>query len=313
MSVSRDEFLSRRRTGIGGSDVAAILGLSKWKTPRQLWEEKTGRAQPREETDLLRFGLLLEDAVALEFSRRNGVRIQRRNEMYRHRDHECLIANIDRKIVGRDAVLECKTADKFTRHLWGDDGSDEVPEYYLTQVMHYMHVTGYHESMLAVLIGGNEYRQFEIGYVRDVAEFCAAKCVEFWQMYVVRDVAPPPQMGDDLSRIYLPEAGKSIAASDEIAGAVAELKEKKRAIKELESQADELSFAIKNFMGDAEILSSGSEKLATWKKDKDAEKIYVNWDAVAAECNVPAEVITKHTTIDIKTGARKLLLKQRND
>ena len=214
--IARADFLRERKKGIGGSDVAAVLGLSKWKTPYQLWLDKTSDTVEEKESEILHFGQVLEQVVADEYARRNHVKVQRRNRSYRHPEHPELIGNIDRYIVG-GGILECKTADKFTAHLWGENNSDEIPDYYLVQVQHYMHVTGYHEAALAVLIGGNEFRQYEVSYDKELAEFAAAKCVEFWQTFVVPRVAPPPLPGDDLAEYYRDRSGATVTAPPYIA------------------------------------------------------------------------------------------------
>ena len=76
--VNRDQFLAGRKKGIGGSDVAAILGFSPYKSPYQLWLDKTGRSERKEsQNESAHFGNLLEDVVAKEFSRRSGMKVQR--------------------------------------------------------------------------------------------------------------------------------------------------------------------------------------------------------------------------------------------
>ena len=309
MERTREQFLADRMTGIGGSDVAAILGLSKWRTPYQVWEEKTGRKKSDKDSEILHFGNVLEQVVADEFAARRGVKVQKRNQMIRSTDHPELVANIDRYIVG-GGVLECKTADKFTRHLWGDSASDDVPEYYLTQVQHYMHVTGWHDGYLAVLIGGNEYRDYEIPYDAELAEYCAARCVEFWNNYVVKDVPPPLAASDDLTNAFQWVSGSTITATPEIETLVKKIKELKAAKKEAETLEAELSAQVKIFIGENETLfSRDGVKLATWKKNKDSQKTVIDWESIVSEAGVPSEVIEKYTKIDIKPGARPFLVK----
>ncbi|MFA7185984.1 MAG: YqaJ viral recombinase family protein [Victivallales bacterium] len=267
MAQSREEFLKRRQAGIGGSDVAVILGLSKWKTPFGLWQEKTGKVKPDDETsERMHFGNVLEQVVADEFSRRNGLKVERRNNMF-VKDN-ILIANIDRYIVGEKAVLECKTADRFTAHLWGSDENDEIPDYYLAQVTHYQYVTGYQElGYLAVLIGGNEYRQFRIKYNPALGEYIAEQCVNWWDKFIKKDTPPSATQNDNLSNYFKYSAGASITASAEILDAVEELRAVKAAIKTNETQKDELEFRIKNFIGENEVLfAPDGSKLATWKQ-----------------------------------------------
>ena len=309
--IARADFLKRRKTGIGGSDVAAVLGLSKWKTRYQLWVDKTTDTVEENESEILHFGQVLEQVVADEYARRNHVKVQRRNRSYRHPEHPELIGNIDRYIVG-GGILECKTADKFTAHLWGENNSDEIPDYYLVQVQHYMHVTGYHEAALAVLIGGNEFRQYEVSYDKELAEFAAAKCVEFWQTFVVPRVAPPATRNDDLAEYYRGRSGATVTATPYVTQLVSELKETKQRVKEEETRADDLVRMIKVFMGENSadtLLDAAGAKLATWKQAKDSVRRSTDWEALAAECGIDSELIRQYTTETIKPGSRPLLVK----
>lgn len=309
--MDRTEFLQARKSGIGGSDVAAVLGLSKWRTPYQLWLDKTSDQIEEKNSEVLHFGQVLEQVVADEYARRNNVKVQRRNNLYRHPEHPELIGNIDRYIVG-GGILECKTADKFTAHLWGESNSDEVPEYYLCQVQHYMHVTGYHEAALAVLIGGNEYRQYEISYDKEFAEFCARQCVKFWQDYVVAKVAPPLEAGDDLNEYYRSHQGETTTATPYIADVCQELKESKAEIKKMEHFANGLADVIKKYMGEQNadvLLSASGEKLATWKQSKDSVQKITDWAKLAVDFEIPQDVIDNYTTTKVKPGNRPLLIK----
>ena len=308
MTLSREEFLARRKQGIGGSDVAAVLDVSPYRTPYQVWLDKTGQAPEREETEILHFGQVLEQVIADEYVRRNGAKVQRRNAMYQHKDHPELVANIDRYIVG-GKILECKTCNAFAADKFGKDG-DSVPDEYLLQVQHYMHITGIHEAVLAVLIGGNQYRQFELLYDWSLAEFAAAKCVEFWQKYVLTNTPPPATEHDDLAEYYTAKPGASINASPEMVDLIAEAKAKKAEVKALEKELDSICFEIKNFAGNNEIITMpGGKPLATWKQQADKVEETVNWQAIAEEMNIPAEIITKHTTLSFKRGNRPLNFK----
>src|SRR5699024_5782940 len=121
---------------IGGSDASIILGLNKYKTPFELWLEKTGQSHLEDTAgEAAYFGNLLEDMVAKEFEVRSGKKVRRNNFMLQHPDHPFIMANIDRKVVGEQAVLECKTASAFLAKDWE---SEEIPDNYLVQVQHYL-------------------------------------------------------------------------------------------------------------------------------------------------------------------------------
>jgi putative phage-type endonuclease len=154
--MDRAQWLEERRSGIGGSDVAPMLGLSPWKTPFALWQDKTGRAvevEPDEaQRERMHFGTVLEDVVAREHAARTGQRVQRVTSMLRHPDVPIALANLDRAIVedgsrarwdqaagrvlGARGILECKTAHALAQNSadWGEPGTDQVPAYYWMQV-----------------------------------------------------------------------------------------------------------------------------------------------------------------------------------
>lgn len=181
----------QRRGGVGGSDVAAILGLSKYTTSYELYYEKIDDTPLEEETptDPQHFGNVLEDTVANEFSRRSGKKVQRRNDMIYHPEFKFMFANIDRKVVGERSVLECKTSGQFMARDWGPDGSDEIPDYYRVQLEHYFNCTGYDFGYLAVLIGGNDFRTYPIERDVELSEMIVQACKQFWKR--VEDREPP--------------------------------------------------------------------------------------------------------------------------
>ena len=120
-NLTRAQWLELRRQGIGGSDVAAILGLSKWRTPLEVWQDKTATApvEDREPSQAAHFGTVLEETVAQEFASRTGYRIKTAPGMLQTDDRPWECANVDRLIYNQGdtlpdlppaALLECKTA-----------------------------------------------------------------------------------------------------------------------------------------------------------------------------------------------------------
>ena len=210
-NLSREEFLARRKTGIGGSDVAAVMGVSPWKTPYQLWLDKLSPvAEEEPENDILLFGNLLEDVIAREYARRNNAKVQRRNEMFRHKEHPELTVNIDRYVVG-GKILECKTCSAYASAKFGQSGSGDIPEYYYLQCLHAQYVTEIYSCDLAALIGGNEYRQFSAVYDKELAEFVAGRCSEFWKIYIVPQIPPQPTVNDNLAEYFMANGEKKLA------------------------------------------------------------------------------------------------------
>jgi putative phage-type endonuclease len=216
------EQRAARLKGIGGSDVAAIMGMSPWKTANEVYLEKRGEITEEniDDKEIIIFGNLLEDVVAGEYSRRNGVKVERRNAMYQHREHEFMLANIDRKIVGVRKGLECKTTDKWARGNWGEAGTSEVPDYYHLQSAHYMEVLGYDEWDLAVLIGGNEYRDYHLERDPELGEMITEACVKFWER-VTEGIPPDIDFAHSstegmIKRLYPGTNGKTITLPSDL-------------------------------------------------------------------------------------------------
>jgi len=216
------EQLEARKSGIGGSDVAAIMGLSPWKDANAVYLEKRGEITPDniDDKEYVHFGNVLEQVVADEYTYRTGEKLEKRNKMLRHKKYPFLLANIDRKIVGRPAVFEAKTADKYTAGKWGEDGSDDIPEAYRCQIEHYFNVTGYDEGVLAVLIGGNEFRKYPILRNAELSEMLLEGCIKFWER--VQNGFPPEfdfthrNTIDTLKKMYPGTNGETIELPAEL-------------------------------------------------------------------------------------------------
>ncbi len=279
---ARQAWLQSRRLGIGGSDVAAILGLSKYKSPYQLWLDKTGRSDLEDSTsEPAYWGNMLEDIVAKEYAKRNGVKVQRVNATIRNPEHDWMIANIDRAIINpeisgnvrikegkltTDRILECKTANQYLAKLWGDEQSEHVPDYYLTQCQWYMGNTGASMCGLGVLIGGQKFRSYQIAFDPELFEMLHEECSKFWHENVQADVPPVPTTFDDvLHRWSTHNPDQAVSADDDLAQKVADYKELSSNIKEATKELDDLKLQICTRMEDAEMIIAEDKRLATFK------------------------------------------------
>ena len=279
---ARQEWLQSRRLGIGGSDVAAILGLSKYSSPYQLWLDKTGRSELEDSTSEPSYCCnMLEDIVAKEYANRNGVKLQRFNSTIAHPKHDWMRANIDRAIINpeiagnvrikdgkltTDRILECKTANQYLAKLWGDEQSEQVPDYYLTQVQWYMGITGASMCGLGVLIGGQKFRSYQVAFDPELFEMLTDECSKFWHEHVQADVPPAPTTFDDvLHRWSTHNPNQALQADDELANLVAEYKDLNATIKEASGELDTLKLQICTRMEDAEMIIAEEKRLATFK------------------------------------------------
>ncbi|WP_438779365.1 YqaJ viral recombinase family protein [Enterococcus sp. DIV0240d] len=188
LEMTHDEWLLDRRKGIGGSDVATILGLNKWKSPYQLWLEKTGQIDlEHTESEPAYWGNVLEEVVAREFQERTGKKVRRRNQVFDHPLHPFLRANIDRDVVGENAILECKTANAFLGKEWE---GEEVPLSYLCQVQHYMNVLNKKYCYIAVLVGGQKFIWKRVDRDQELIDTITELLVDFWENNVIKGIEP---------------------------------------------------------------------------------------------------------------------------
>jgi putative phage-type endonuclease len=160
------QWRAARANGLGGSEIAAVLGLSPWCSPFTLWHRKAGSIGDEPETRAMSWGKRLEPVIAGKFAEDHPELTVRRSGTWRSKARPWQIANPDR-LVGRPkdpAILEVKTAHAANGYEWGPTGSDQIPVYYRTQAIWYLDVLGYRECFLAVLIGGSDYREYTVGY-----------------------------------------------------------------------------------------------------------------------------------------------------
>jgi putative phage-type endonuclease len=180
----------RNQKGIGGSDVATILGLNPWKTAFTLWLEKTGQIEPEPvSNESVEWGNILEPVVRAKFERVTGFEVKENPWVMCHDEHEFMVANIDGEVfdpeMGEWGVLEIKTAGERYKSEW------EVgpPNHYHLQIQHYLAVMNYNYAYVAVLIGGNHFKYFKI--LRDdyVIDSIISAEMEFMRL-VAKKIAP---------------------------------------------------------------------------------------------------------------------------
>lgn len=253
---NHEEWINARKKGIGGSDASVVLGLSKYKTPFELWLEKTDQTFVDEsQSEAAYFGSLLEDLVAKEFEKRTGKKVRRNNFILQHPKYDFIIANIDRKVVGENALLECKTASVYYAKEWEND---EVPAPYLVQVQHYMGVTGYEKAYIAVLIGGQKFVWKEVERDDELIDMIFQTEIDFWNNHVLSNV-PPALDGSSAAEKYLNERYQK-STPDKIVDLSIDYEEKlstylqlKQQEKELKQMIKQIENELKSEMKDAEV------------------------------------------------------------
>lgn len=171
-----------RRGFIGGSDIAAIIGLSPWKDPYRLYLEKRGEIdQPEAETKVQRRGRILEPAIRQLYAEEHGADVRDGATLHLP-DMPWARAQIDATELVDDLTIpvEIKSASEFTRGKWGASGTDDAPTYYCSQLHWQMAAMGAPFGRIVALLGADDLRVYTIERDPSVDQFLAAKAAEFW-------------------------------------------------------------------------------------------------------------------------------------
>ena len=309
--ADRDEWLALRKPYLGGSDIAAMLGLSPWKTPYQLWAEKTGRVvdeKPKNQL-ALDLGAYDEEFMAKRYQATTGRVV--RNYGYMICDdvhHVC--ADIDRLVVPDDAkiaafhedirtdtLLEVKTA----KYVW----DEEVPSYYITQDQTYLGLTGCLHADMAVLFREptltDRYPRVERN--QTMIDGILEQSKVWVEKHIWHDEAPDPVSEEDCRRKFArSKGGVEIVATPRIVEVLEVRRSAMARADKAESDIAACNTEIFAFMGEADPLmdpENKARKLATWRSGKDRRM--TDWHAIAdelaPECDPDhvAKVIEAHT------------------
>lgn len=267
----RKAWLLERRTGIGGSDAAASVGLSKWKTPIELWLDKRGEL-PDRQTEPMKWGTLLEPVVRQEYANRTGRSVMVPGRILRHATVSFAILTTD-GIADGSRLYEGKTAR--TDEGWGEPGSADVPQDYMLQVQHGLFVTGLAVCDVAVLVGGSDFRLYEVPADRELQALLIDRERDFWR-HVETNTPPEPINREDVKRRWRFSNGKQCQGADVDAGRALYLARCKALIKALEDEEKSATADLQGIMRDAgELLAPGGEVLATWNNTAGAERFDV--------------------------------------
>lgn len=266
VDMTREEWLTARRQGIGGSDIAAIAGVNPWETALSVYLRKTGELPEKEETEAMYWGRVLEDLVAQEYARRHPeVRVRRINAVLQHPEVPYFLGNIDREIRRKGdppAILECKTTSAWQGGRWRED----VPDHVMCQVQWYLGITGYPTAVVAVLIGGNQYREFEIGRDDEIIGYLHEIGRRFWEEHVIPRVPPAPEATDleTVEAMHPISNGQTIDLPPDALSILSEYDAAKEAEKAARQRREDAEAKLKALLGDYEAGYAG-DRLVSWK------------------------------------------------
>jgi len=271
--MTETEWLKTRHHGLGGSDVAAVLGLSNYRTALDVYNEKIQpEPAPREETPRMKAGKIMEATIARWWSKEYGYRIVRDNKIRIHPRYPYLLANLDRLILsasdnGRGTgILECKNTSSWAFKQWEDDG---LPLDFYAQVQHYFSVSGHKWGAVAVLIDGWDLKAVDILPDKEFIQMMTDRLSDFWNDHVLKSVPPEPSTNEEVKKLYpdskpLSEIQATVETLDLVKTAI----ENKKNLRNLEEVQENYETQIKAVMKENEQLTFGGNPIATWKKTK---------------------------------------------
>ena len=263
--VTHERWLKLRKSGIGGSDAGAICGLNPYSSAMKVYQDKVSDTVAEVDNEAIRIGHDLEDYVARRFTEATGLKARKSNYMYRSIEHPCMLADVDRLVVGEDAGLECKTVSAYGADKWADGN---IPLHYVMQCYHYMVVTGKRSWYIAAVILGKEFIYRKLEWDDEIINGIIAKEEYFWNEYVMKRILPPPdgskvcdeiidqyfQTADTKEMIPLVGFDEKLNRRDEIMKKISHLQEEQKQIEQ----------EVKLFMQNHELAGNSNYRV-TWK------------------------------------------------
>ena len=266
-NMTYEDWLEHRRLGIGGSDASVVCGINKYKSPVELWMDKTGQIPPQEAGEAAYWGTQLESIVRAEFTKRTGIEVTKPDVILQSEEHPFMLANLDGICEVPDigtCIFEAKTASAYKAGEW----EDTIPDEYQLQVQHYMAVTGYAGTYIAVLIGGNTFRWKFVERDEELISMLIELEADFWNH--VQDGTPPPLDGSNASAKFLSERFPSstpkshITLPDTAADLLTQYDEACEQLETITEQKQKAENLLKEMMGDNEVGTTG-DRVITWK------------------------------------------------
>lgn len=274
---------------LGGSDAAAVLGLSPWATPVELWQQKTGKAK-KEAPDAVKQKVFdrghklepfIRDMVVDKLTASGlSVEVIAINERYIDPEYDFLSCEVDfeLRLTGETVINgqpvyfddehvngDAKSVTGFARKKWGEEDTEDVPIEYAAQFMHGLMITGRKRCLVAALKSFDDVDIYWVNRDDETIEGMRPKLVSFWVDHVLADVPPDPFVFSDIKALFPLDNGQAIEATPDVAIKVRDLAEIKRQIKGLEDDAEQIQFAIAEFISPNSLLTYKGKEIASWK------------------------------------------------
>mgnify|MGYP006348273601 FL=1 len=262
-----------RRTGIGSSDVSAIVGVNPYRTKHTVYLDKRGLLDDDPPTLGMRIGHIAEDLIATLYAEETGATLVA-SPSIRHPKHDWIVGTPDRLVVGMRRIIEIKWVGWRVASAW-ERNEDAVPDYVRTQAEWLMDLTDADECDVPTIIGGDEFRIYRLKRNPDLFDVLRERAERFWFDHVIAGVPPPADESEDarrmLTTIFRRDDGNMIAAPDAAYEWVNRKVAADAAIDAATAERDLACNKLREMIGDASgILGLGFK--ATWKADKRGQR-----------------------------------------
>ena len=274
--MPHDEWLEWRRKGIGGSDVAAICGMSRYKSALEVYLDKLGEIPPKEDNPKMKAGRMLEPLLADWFTEETGIRVLEQKCIFQHKDYPFMFANIDRWVLGENAGLEIKNTGEYSRNDWFDGQNETIPTEYQLQANHYMAILGAEKWYVAVLIGGWDFQWRVINRDEQLIKNLISIEQNFWNNHVLAKVQPDvtAQDTDLLSYLYPESRDTQFELSDAHYDLIQRLVTTKGALETAKEQHEDAKNKVKKLMGENEMALWRGERFCSWKTNARGSRVF---------------------------------------
>ena len=256
-----EDWLEYRKSGIGGSDASVVCGISRYKSPVELWMEKTNQLPYQEAGEAAYWGVQLESLVKSEFTKRTNIEVKPINQLLKNEKYPFMLANLDGVCEHPDygtCVFEAKTASAYKSGEW----DDSIPDEYMLQIQHYMAVTGYKGAYIAVLIGGNSFRWKFVERDEELITMLIQLEADFWKH--VESAVPLTLDGSEASAKFLAKkfpdsvTKSQIMLPDTAADLINQYNEACEKLKTVTEQKQEAENLLKQMIGENETGTVGN-------------------------------------------------------
>ncbi len=309
--------MDRDKIHISGSEVAAILGLSKWENPMGIYMRKLGMTEPQEENEPMRWGSAAEHVVARRYAKETGSSLfpsvdlgYDRHDPLVHPDYPWWTGTPDRQIVSTrygappPGLLEIKIIGERSAAYWGEPPDGEIPDEYMCQIAWYLPLIRAEWADLAVQIGNREFRIYRINRDQELENNMRDSALAFIENHLIPEI-PPPIDGSERSQKYLsrmfPKESEPLieTVAPEILELVRRLTVARKEMKDWEEVEALIINQLKEYIGPHAGIQGEFGKI-TWTKNKDSQK--VDWEGLAKSFKLSPKRIQKFTIP--KPGAR---------